>query len=343
MEEEYRILEGVLKDFVSKFVENNSLRLENEKISEDVLSAVAEQGYFSLVPPDGGEPDMKAYSLVLRNIARAAPSISLRIMLSNSFVAAANGSKEAGEVSSGKKFGTVTFSDFLLPRGQNGDLKIENGRLVGEKVFVFGSDSDYILTLLDSGELALVTSGFSRGKEHRKLGFRSIGFSTVKFDTNDFQIVEKDGFQVIERVYYELCVPVASVALGMAEASLEKAVEYAKVRAAFSHYLKDFQPLAFDIAELSARTEALRSLLADVLDKKSSLKERLYLKELSLRLAKDASRSSLQVHGGYGYLEDFGIEKFYRDSMALSVLFNSEEKDMERLSTEVFGDRAGFV
>jgi len=49
------------------------------------------------------------------------------------------------------------------------------------------------------------------------------------------------------------------------------------------------------------------------------------------------------VHGGYGYLEDFGIEKFYRDSMALSVLFASEEKDMERLSTEVFGDRAGFV
>lgn len=343
MDEEYRILEGVVRDFVAKYVENNSLKLENEKISEDVLAAVAEQGYFSLVPPGGGETDMKAYSLVLRSIAKAAPSISVRILLSNSFNAVARLPSFSDDVSSGKKFGTVTFSDFLLPKGQNGTLSVKEGRLVGEKEFVFGSDSDYIVTLLDSGELALVSSGFTREKEHRKLGFRSIGFSKMKFDSGDYQIIEKDGLRTLEELYYNLSIPVASIAIGITEAALEKAVEYAKVRSAFNHYLKDFQPLAFDVAELTARKEALLSFLEKVLQGKGSLKESLFLKELAIKLARDASRSSLQVHGGYGYLEDFGIEKFYRDSMALSVLFGSEEKDMERLSTEVFGDRAGFV
>ncbi|MEM4090043.1 MAG: acyl-CoA dehydrogenase family protein [Thermoplasmatales archaeon] len=343
MEEEYRILEGVLKDFTSKYVENVSMKIENEKIPEDVIEALAEQGYFSLVPPDGGETDMKAYSLVLRTIAKSSPSISLKLLLNNSFISLCAGNPAATEVSSGKKMGTVTFSDVILPKGQNGSLKMDGGKLIGEKNFVIGSDSEYIITILDSGELALVKGGFTRSKELRKLGFRSIGFSAVKFESNDFEILDKNGVEKMEKAYYDLSIPVASIALGMTEASISKAIEYAKVRAAFDHYLKDFQPLAFDISELSAQAELVSSYLSYLLGSKSSVKEALYVKETSLKLAKDASRSSLQVHGGYGYLEDFGIEKFYRDSMALSVLLHNEEKDMTKLSSEVFGDKAGFV
>jgi len=59
-------------------------------------------------------------------------------------------------------------------------------------------------------------------------------------------------FRTLEELYYNLSIPVASIAIGITEAALEKAVEYAKVRSAFNHYLKDFQPLAFDVAELTA-------------------------------------------------------------------------------------------
>ncbi|MEM3429218.1 MAG: acyl-CoA dehydrogenase family protein, partial [Thermoplasmatales archaeon] len=295
------------------------------------------------VPPDGGETDMKAYSLVLRTIARSSPSISMRLLLNNAFISLCTGNQAANDVSKGSKMGTVTFSDVILPKGQNGSLKMESGKITGERAFVLGSDSDYIITLVDSGELVLVKSGFSRVKELRKLGFRSIPFSAVKFSTDDFEILDKKGFDKMEKAYYDLSIPVTSIALGMTEAALGKAVEYAKVREAFDHHLKDFQPIAFDISELSAQMELVSSYLSSLLKGKPSLKEMLYAKEISLKLAKDASRSSLQVHGGYGYLEDFGIEKFYRDSMALSVLLHNEEKDMKRLSSEVFGDVAGFV
>ena len=115
------------------------------------------------------------------------------------------------------------------------------------------------------------------------------------------------------------------------------------MRTAFGHYLKDFQPLAFELTSLIAEMEILKRYFEVLISTSPSRKEAMFLKHKALALAKDISKTSLQIHGGYGYLEDFGIEKFYRDSMALSVLFHNEEHEMEVLSTLVFETKAGFV
>ncbi|MGC8562011.1 MAG: acyl-CoA dehydrogenase family protein [Thermoplasmata archaeon] len=345
MEEEYEILESTVKDFNAKYVDNNSLKLENEAMGKEFVKMLADQGFFSMAgqAEEGKGTDVKALSVVLENLAKSAPAIAVKTLLINSFSSIVKEKDIIDSIGDGTKSGTVTFSDLLVANGQNGSLKLDGGKIKGEKEFVLGSDSDFVVTLLDSGEIVLIKSGFKTGKKHKKLGFRSIGFSSISVDSGDFVILSKDGRNVLERAYEELSIPVAAIALGMSEGVSQKALDYAKVRTAFGHYLKDFQPLAFDLASLVAEMEILRRYFHDLLAAAPSEKEAMYLKHKTLVLAKDISRTSLQIHGGYGYLEDFGIEKFYRDAMALSVLFNSEEKDMEKLSELVFESKAGFV
>lgn len=345
MEEEYEILENTVKDFNSKYMENNSLKLENEGMGAEFIKLLADQGFLSLAnqPEEPKTPDIKALSIVLQNLARSVPAVAIKTLLANSFSSVVNEKDILDSVSNGSKSGTVTFSDLLVGKELNGSLSVSDGKVNGEKRFVIGSDSDFIVTALDTGELILLRSGFKEGKKHRRLGFRSIGFSSIVVDSDDFMIIDKEGRKALERAYENISVPVAAIALGMSEGVSQKALDYAKVRTAFGHYLKDFQPLAFEMTSLVGQQEILKRYFYDILSTHINPREAMFLKHKSLALAKDISTISLQIHGGYGYLEDFGIEKFYRDAMAISVLFHNEDRDMEKLSGLVFESKAGFV
>ncbi len=344
MEEEYEILENTVKDFNAKYVENNSLKFENESMGKEFVKLLADQGFFSMMGQSGeGAADIKTLSVVLENLAKSVPAVAVKTLLANSFLSLVNDPKITEAVANGSKSGTVTFSDLLVGPGQNGSLLLSDGKIKGEKQFVIGSDSDFIVTLLDTGELVLLKSGFTSGKKLKRLGFRSIGFSAVSVNSSDYEVLSKEGRKVLEKLYDQLSIPVAAISLGMSEAVSQKGLDYAKVRTAFGHYLKDFQPLAFELTSLIAEMEILKRYFEGLISTSPSRKEAMFLKHKALALAKDISKTSLQIHGGYGYLEDFGIEKFYRDSMALSVLFHNEEHEMEDLSTLVFETKAGFV
>jgi len=345
MEEEYGILESTTRDFNSKYIENNSLKIENEKIDAQLVKALSDQGFFSMVyQPDGKKStDTGAYSIVLETLARSSPAVAVKTLLTNSFLSIVENREILNAVSSGNKSGTVTFSDVIAKAGKDSKLIMENNRIRGKKEFVLGSDSDFIVTTVDSGELVLLKAGFKMGKNYKRLGFRSLAFSSIEVDSSDFEIIQRNGIDALRKEYDAIAIPVAAIAIGMSEGASEKAIDYSKVRTAFGHYLKDFQPLTFEMSSLVAQMAILRSYMIQTISSNPDIRNSLFLKLKSLRLAKDIAKTSLQIHGGYGYLEDFGIEKFYRDSMALSVLFSNEEDDMERLSTLVFGSKAGFV
>ncbi len=345
MEEEYEILENTIKDFNAKYIENNALKIDNEGMPESLVKSLSDQGFLSMAyqPGLGKSIDMKAYSIILENLAKVSPSVALKVLITNTFLSLVNNEDILNEVSQGIKSGTVVFSELLGGYSTNEKMVLKDGKISGKKEYVLAGNSDYIVTLLDSGELVLVKSGFKEVSEHKKLGFRGLKFSTLTFDTKDFEILGKNGKEMLEKVYYDISVPISSIAIGIGEGSLAKAIEYGKVRMAFDHYLKDFQPIAFNLAANTAELSILKEYLRDIVSKNQSVKESLYLKIRAIEIAKEVSKNSLQTHGGYGYLEDFGVEKFYRDSMALSVLFYNEEKEMEKLSEMVFESKAGFV
>ena len=190
------------------------------------------------------------------------------------------------------------------------------------------------------GNLLLVREGLEPVNDQTRLGFRGLRFSSVKVDSSEFEVLGENGPGLLEDTLNGMDLEVAAVALGITAGAVAKAIDYSKSRSTFEHPLKDYQPVAFSLSSLKSEEEMLRNFLySESLSGTAKVMARIK----STQLARSATKQALQVHGGYGYFGDFGVEKFYRDAMALPLLFSRGAIDMQRLSRAVFETKAGFM
>jgi alkylation response protein AidB-like acyl-CoA dehydrogenase len=118
-------------------------------------------------------------------------------------------------------------------------------------------------------------------------------------------------------------ISIAALAVGMAQGAFEAALRYSKQRKQFGQSIAEFQAIQFKLADMATEIEASRlltyraGLLKD--QKKRSTKEssmaKLYASEMSVRVANEA----IQIHGGYGYVKEYPVEKFYRDAKICTI------------------------
>lgn len=216
----------------------------------------------------------------------------------------------------------------------------------GAKSFISGGGfSDLYLAMVRTGEdgakgvsAVLVengTEGLSFGANERKMGWKAQPTSEVRFD--DCRIPadhllgeEGKGFRYAMAGLDGGRINIAASALGGAQAALDKAVSYAKERSAFGRKIADFQSLQFKLADMETELQAARIFLyqaASKLDAKApdaskfcAMAKR-FVTDVSFRVANEA----LQIHGGYGYLADYGIEKIVRDLRVHQILEGTNE------------------
>lgn len=350
MSEEYKILSDTVREFSEKNLEGSTLKIERGGLGDDIIQKMAAQGFLGArIPAEmgGSGIDEKGYLLVLYNLARTSPSAAIKVLINNSLfyplVSGLNDPELLGMVSSGKANVAVALEEVQEGFLDSGKLSLSGARLSGIKNGVINSDAQILIALGgESGkELFLVKSGVSRGKPVPSLGFRGLTLSQVQVDSADFKSLGKNGLEEMTAVMDSMDLEIAAIALGISEGALNKAIDYAKVRSTFEHLLKDYEPVAFSLSHLNSEIDTLKNFLFERDD--LSAKERLELKFLSVELAKKCTKQALQSHGGYGYLQDFGVEKFYRDAMALAAMFYRRERDNRRLSDEVFQGKSGFI
>lgn len=344
MDEEHRVLESVLKEFSQKEIEPLNKSIELEGLSADLKGKLASQGFLGALAPvetGGASLDRLGYAILLREIATASPSAAFYIFIQNSLVIRSlmknNDLERIASIASGKASGTLAYSS-RLNMLESGHIKKNGNKIEGMLNGVLNSNSNFIIVEAED-KLYLVNSGFEKLPDHEKLGFRGVSFSPVKFDTTDFTALSSTMDEILEDIH----LPVAAIAIGIANGALSKAIEYAKERDAFLHKLKDYQPLAFGMAQAYSELDALNTYLVNVAEGQKDLKKELMLKSVSLDFARRTSKLALQVHGGYGYLMDFGVEKFYRDAMFLSIVGGHSLKDKVKLSELIFEGKAGWI
>ncbi len=342
------LLISAVRDFNSKVIDNYAIGIERDGISREIVSKIAEQGYFGLTLPvdkGGAGVSNSTYLGMLKEFAVHSPSVAALIMTVNSVILPIVESSDEimQDVISGKSLPSLP----LNPNGVFGtplySTRKEGGRISGEIPYAmdFGWESAICGLAQEEGEAVFIRSGASVSRSHAKLGFRGIGMSALKIDSGDFVALEKKAGHPVADIYGNIGLETAAIGLGIAEGSLLKAIEYARVRSTFEHLLKDYQPIAFPLSTLLGEKEILERFL--LYRDSFTEKEKLYAKLVSVDLARKASRQSIQTHGGYGYLEDFGVEKFYRDSMALSVLFGNRIAEQKKLSEIIFESKSGFI
>jgi len=172
------------------------------------------------------------------------------------------------------------------------------------------------------------TEGFEVGKAYRKMGWHHSDTHELSF--NDVRVPEAnqlglrgEGFKNFLKILDDGRIAIAALAVGLAQGCVDESIKYAKERTAFGHAIGDFQAIQFKISDMAMKTELARTAY----HKAAWLKElgRPYKKEAAMaklyasEIAVDVARDAVQIHGGYGYIEEFPVCRHFRDSKILEI------------------------
>ena len=297
-------------------------------------------------------------ALVFEALARGCPTIAAFISIHNmvAFMLAKFGNDEQrgrwlNQLLQMKALGSYCLTEpgcgsdaaALRTRAErDGDCYIING----SKQFISGAGiSELYVTMARTGKdgphgvsAILVekdTPGVSFGAPERKMGWNAQPTATVNFDNARVPIAnrlgeEGQGFKIAMTGLDGGRVNIAACSVGAATEAMEKARAYMGERSAFGKRLQDFQGLQFKLADMSTEVEAARLLIyraaaaIDDADPRATMfaaMAKRYGTDVGFQVANDA----LQIHGGYGYLKDFGIEKTVRDLRVHQILEGTNE------------------
>lgn len=172
------------------------------------------------------------------------------------------------------------------------------------------------------------TPGFSSGKKENKLGMRASETAELIFDNcrvHESQILGTvgEGFIQSLKVLDGGRISIAALSIGIAKGAYEAALQYSKERKQFSRPISEFQSIAFKLADMATEIDAAELLTRRAADlkeqgksvNKESAMAKYYASEVSVKVANEA----VQIFGGYGFIKDFPVEKFYRDCKLCTI------------------------
>jgi len=188
--------------------------------------------------------------------------------------------------------------------------------------------------------------GFGPGHKENKLGMRasdtaSVNFADVLVPKENMIGTRGEGFVDAMRVLDGGRISIAALSVGCAQGAYEAAVRYAKEREQFGKPIASFQAIQFKLADMATEIEAARLLTyqADALKDAGrtttlqSSMAKLFASEVSVRVAEEA----IQIHGGYGYIKDYPVEKYWRDSKLLTIGEGTSEIQRLVIARQIIG------
>ena len=362
LNEEQRAIQEMARGFADDNLAPNALEWdETGHFPADIVRSVGELGLAGIyVREDVGGSGLGRLdaALIFEALAHGCPSIGSFISIHNmvAWMIDSFGTQEQRQTWLPKLCSMELIASYCLTEpGAGSDaaaLKTKaerdgNGwKLNGTKTFISGGGhSDLYLTMVRSGgdgpdgvSAVLVengTPGLSFGANERKMGWKAQPTSEVRFDdckvpADHLLGEEGKGFRYAMAGLDGGRLNIAASALGAAQAALDKALVYAKERKAFGRPIADFQSLQFKLADMETELQAARIFLyqaASKLDASApdATKHCAMAKRFVTDVAFKAANEALQIHGGYGYLADFGLEKIVRDLRVHQILEGTNE------------------
>ena len=361
--EEQKMIQTVARDFAVREVEPKARELDkNGTWPIELVKRMGELGLMGVAIPEqhgGAGSDAVSYALAMEEISRACASTGVIMSVNNSLVCdplykfASDEQKKRflAPLASGKKLGCFGLTEpasgsdashMETVAEDKGDHWIVNG---AKNWITNGPHADLILLFVANnrslgakGTSAIVvengTPGFTKNPRDHKLGIHAAHSCTVFFENvkvpKENQIGETGaGFKIAMSTLDGGRIGIASQALGIARAALEKAVAYAKERKAFGEPIANKQAIQFMLADMAMELDAARLLThraawmkdQGVRHTKESAMAKLYASEAATRI----THKALQIHGGYGYSTEFDVERHYRDARITEIYEGTSE------------------
>src|SRR6195952_3642253 len=325
----------------------------------DVVRQMGEMGLFGLPFPEehgGMGGDYFTLCLALEELARVDQSVAITLEAGVSlgampvyrFGTEAQKSEWLPRLCTGEILGAFR----LTQPGGGSDAgatrttaKLEDGQWVinGSKAFITNSGTDLtrLITVtavtgttasgrkeISSILVPVPTKGFTAEPPYNKVGWNASDTHPLSFD--DVRVPEENllgergrGYAGFLQILDEGRVAISALAVGVAQGCVDESVKYAKEREAFGRQIGQNQAIAFKIARMEARTYAARTAYYDAAAKMyaglPSKKEASIAKMISSEAAMDNARDATQIHGGYGFMNEYPVARHYRDSKVLEI------------------------
>ncbi len=372
-----QLIKESARDFAENYIRPHVMEWdEKQHFPIDLFHQMGQYGFLGVLVPEmygGAGLGYQEYITVIEEVAKVCGSIGLSVAAHNSlctnhilmFANDEQKEKYLPKLATGEWIGAWgltepnTGSDagrMKCTAERDGDHYVINGT----KNFITHGQSGHVAVvivrtgdLLDShGMTAFVvergTPGFSAGKKEDKLGMRASETAEMVFDNcrvHKSQILgeEGDGFIQAMKVLDGGRISIAALSLGIAKGAYEASVKYAKEREQFGKPIATFQGISFKLADMATKIQA-----AELLTRKAgTLKDqnkpttkvsamaKLYASEAAVSIANEA----VQVYGGYGYIKEFPVEKYYRDAKLCTIGEGTSEIQKLVISREILKGR----
>jgi len=362
LSEEQEMLRAGTREFAATEIAPIAREIDDREIIPDSLrKKLRENSFFSLLIPreyGGVEVDAISYVLVMEELSRASAAVGITVSVHNSvaagpitvFGSAAQKARWLPALSE-KLLGAFALTEpasgsdsaALSTRAvRNGNEYVLNGA----KTFVTnGQHADLFLLMARTSQESkhrgitafLVergTPGLKIGKAIQKMGIR--GSDTVELILDDCRVPVENrlfedghGFRVAMQSLDGGRIGVAAQAIGIAQASLDCAVRYARERIQFGKPIAEFQAIQWMIADTKARIDGARLLTLRAAWLKDQGRphgpEAAMAKLLASAAAREAADHAVQIHGGYGYTKEFDVERYYRDAKVTELYEGTSE------------------
>ena len=362
--QEQRQIEDMVSEFVDDEVKPRAAEIDKtDEFPWDLVDKLAELGLMGMPFPEkygGADLDYHAYPMALEEISRGSGGlgtiVAAHVSLAGNMIYAFGNEEQKTEyltpLAEGRDVGAFALSEpsagsdvpaMETTAEKDGDEYVVNGN----KLWISnGSVADTVTVFAktdpDAGNKGISSfivrpeedDGFIVEGTEDKLGDKGCPTAELRFDEMHIpedRLLQEEGAGFVHalKTLNGGRITIAARSVGIAQAALDEAAEYAGDREQFGQPIGDFQAIQHKLADMDTKTRAARLLMHDAADKKMRgekfMKEAAQAKLYASEVSREVANEGIQIHGGYGYTKDFPMERFYRDAKLNEIYEGTSE------------------
>ena len=361
-DEEQLMVRHMVRNFAQNEVKSFVERMERGEFPRELLCKMGELGLMGIPVPKeygGAGMDMTSYIIAIHELSKVSPTLGVILSVHTSvgtnpilyFGTEAQKRKYVPKLASGQYLGA-----FCLTEASAGSdaaslksraiLQGEYYIINGSKIFITNGGEADVYVVFASTNMEIGSRGISAfivdkdtpglviGKDEHKMGMNgsrtvAITFENMKVPKENLLGKEGEGFKIAMANLDVGRIGIAAQSLGIAEGAYELAVAYSKERLQFGRPIANHQGIGFKLAEMATNIEAAKLLVyqaAYMRDKGIPCgKEASMAKLFASKTAVDVAIEAVQVYGGYGYIKEYPIERYFRDAKVTEIYEGTSE------------------
>lgn len=355
--ENQTIIRNTIRDFAENNIKPFIMKYdESQEFPMHIMQQLGELGFLGILVSEeygGAGLGYVEYALIIEELAKVDPSVSLSVAAHNGlctnhiyqFANAKQKTKYLPDLTSGKKIGAWGLTESSSGSDAAGlkttaDKSLNKFILNGDKTFITHGtvgETAVIMAITDKTQgkkgisafiLEKGMKGFNVGKKENKLGMRASDTTQLTFENCEVPAEnllgnEGEGFIQAMKILEGGRISIAALSVGLAQGCLDASTKYSKERKQFGKNLSEFQATQFKLSKMATDIEAARLMTykaAVMKDQgKPNAKEAAMAKLFASEIAEKCANDAVQIFGGYGYMKDYPVEKFYRDVKLLTI------------------------